>query len=99
MEFVQLYRGILSFLFNFFWFFINLFFRLFGLSSSYIGELARVWTPLPMVLLGTPSILAALAALQLPDTKGKSLPETMEEAYELNMKNTQYYSSTYEILD
>jgi len=73
--------------------------RLFGMSSSYIGELARVWTPLPMLLLGAPSILAAFAALQLPDTKGKSLPETMEEAYELNMKHTQYYSSTYEILD
>ena len=52
-----------------------------------------------MVLLGAPSILAALAALQLPDTKGKSLPETMEEAYELNLKHTQYYSSAYEILD
>ena len=69
------------------------------MSASYVGELAQFWTPLPMVLLGTPSILAAFAALQLPDTKGKPLPETMEEAFELNAQHTKYYSSTYEILD
>ena len=45
------------------------------------------------------SIFGILNCKISPDTKGKSLPETMEEAYELNMKNTQYYSSTYEILD
>jgi OCT family organic cation transporter-like MFS transporter 1 len=64
------------------------------MSSSYVGELARFWTPLPMVLLGTPSLLAALVALKLPDTKGRALPETMEEAMELNVSNTKYYYDT-----
>jgi hypothetical protein len=69
------------------------------MSSSFVGELAKFWTPLPMVLLGTPSILAALTALKLPDTKGRALPETMEEAMELNVSNAKYYSPMHDIVD
>jgi len=33
--------------------------RIFGTTSSFVGELASVWKPLPMIVLGVPSLLAA----------------------------------------
>lgn len=71
--------------------------RIFGMSSSFVPELAVIWKPLPMVLLGTPSVLAALCALKLPETKGKALPETMAEAMELNVRSVKSYSKMYSI--
>ena len=38
------------------------------------------WKPLPMVVLGIPTILSGILALILPETSGKDLPQTMEEA-------------------
>ena len=69
------------------------------MSSSYVGELARYWTPLPMLAMALPSLLSSLVALRLPETKGQALPESMEEAYELNANTVKYYSSMYEILE
>ena len=73
--------------------------RIFGLSSSFMGELARYWTPLPMLILALPSILGGILGLRLPETTGQPLPQTMEEAFELKANNAKYYSATYEILD
>ncbi len=69
------------------------------MSSSFVPELARFWTPLPMVLLGTPSIMAAMCAFKLPDTKGKPLPETLDEAIELNVRNAKYYAPAHPIIE
>ncbi|XP_071800669.1 organic cation transporter protein-like isoform X2 [Asterias amurensis] len=54
--------------------------RIGGILSPLILLLRDTWEPLPLVLFGGPSILAGLLALLLPETKGRSLPETVEEA-------------------
>ncbi|XP_059089923.1 organic cation transporter protein-like isoform X2 [Tigriopus californicus] len=58
--------------------------RIFGMTSSFISELAVIWSPLPMLVMGVPSILAGVSSLLLPETTGKALPETLEEAMELD---------------
>lgn len=55
------------------------------MTSSFVSELAVIWGPLPMIALGTPAILAGLTALNLPETKGLALPETLDEALDLNV--------------
>ena len=50
-----------------------------------MGELAQLWAPLPMLLLAIPSLCTAGSVLSLPETKGKGLPETFEEAIELQL--------------
>eukprot|EP00095_Tigriopus_kingsejongensis_P007773 maker-scaffold154_size301342-snap-gene-2.22 protein:Tk07773 transcript:maker-scaffold154_size301342-snap-gene-2.22-mRNA-1 annotation:"hypothetical protein BRAFLDRAFT_225757" len=54
--------------------------RIFGMTSSFVPELAVIWKPLPMLAMGIPSIAAGLSTLLLPETTGMALPETLEEA-------------------
>ena len=54
--------------------------RIFTLCVPFVGSLASFWTPLPMVVLGIPTVLAGLLAITLPETSGKDLPQTLEEA-------------------
>ena len=54
--------------------------RIFTLCIPFVGALAIFWKPLPMVVLGIPTILSGILALILPETSGKDLPQTMEEA-------------------
>ena len=54
--------------------------RIGGIASPLILLLKDVWAPLPLILFGAPSLLAGLLAFLLPETKGKSLPETVEQA-------------------
>ena len=54
------------------------------MSSPFIANLAMFWKPLPMVVLGVPTIISAILVLRLPETSGTSLPETMEETLELD---------------
>ncbi len=59
--------------------------RLFGLVCPFVSNLAVYWKPLPMVVLGLPAILfGTLAFLFLPETFGRSLPQNMQEAMEIN---------------
>ena len=67
---------------------IILFFRIFGISSSFVGELSHLWSPLPMLLLAIPSLSTAASVLGLPETRGKGLPETFEEAIELELQDS-----------
>ena len=55
------------------------------MSSSFVSELSVLWKPLPMVLLGIPCLCSALLSLKLPETTGRSLPETMMDAVELEV--------------
>lgn len=57
------------------------------MTSPFVAELSHVWSALPMLLLGVPSLLTATAVLSLPETTGKPLPETYEEALELQVAN------------
>jgi len=54
--------------------------RLFTLCVPFVGALAQFWTPLPLIVLGIPTILAGVLATILPETSGKELPQTILES-------------------
>ena len=59
-----------------------------GISASYIAlYLPMVHSQLPMIVLGSSSLLGALLALLLPETAGSKLPETVEDIKELKNKS------------
>ena len=49
-----------------------------------MGNLAVYWKPLPMVLLGAPTIVVALLMTRLPETAKKDLPQDFEDGAVLN---------------
>ncbi len=53
--------------------------RVGGIIAPLILILGDYWQPLPLLIFGTSSISAGLLVLILPETKGKALPETLEE--------------------
>ena len=55
--------------------------RIFGISAPFMSKLACIWKPLPMLMLGLPSILIAFLVYFLPETKYINLPQTMTESY------------------
>ncbi|XP_053690010.1 organic cation transporter protein-like [Sabethes cyaneus] len=61
---------------------------MFGRIGSMIAPqtplLAKVWTPLPMVIFGTIGITSGLAILQFPETLNTQLPNTVQEAMNIN---------------
>ena len=54
--------------------------RIFGLVCPFVANLALFWKPLPMLVLGVPSLIAAFSTYFLPETSGKELPQTMKDA-------------------
>jgi OCT family organic cation transporter-like MFS transporter 1 len=50
------------------------------LMAPFLAPLAKIWQPLPMVVLGLPALISAFLNLKLPETKGLNLPQTMEDA-------------------
>jgi len=58
--------------------------RIFGLICPFFSNLAIIWQPLPMVLLGTPAAVGGvLSFLLLPETSDLELPQSMLDANEL----------------
>ena len=53
--------------------------RVSGILSPIILLLGNYWAPLPLLVFGISSILAGVFALLLPETKGRPLPETLED--------------------
>uniref|UniRef100_A0A0K2U4H5 Organic cation transporter 1like [Strongylocentrotus purpuratus] n=2 Tax=Lepeophtheirus salmonis TaxID=72036 RepID=A0A0K2U4H5_LEPSM len=51
--------------------------RIFGMSASFVPTLAKVWKPLPLFIIGVPSLIAGLMAYFLPETAKKELPQTL----------------------
>ncbi len=45
-----------------------------------IQHLSDYWGPLPMVLMGGTSLLAGALAVAFPETTGRAMPDTMEQA-------------------
>ena len=67
--------------------------RLFGLVAPFVAQLAKVWKPLPMLILGIPSIFAAFMAYFIPETKHTELPATMKDTDQLEnnkLENTKF---------
>ena len=54
--------------------------RIFGVSSAFMSKLSCVWKPLPMLVLGIPSIIIGSLAYFLPETKKRNLPLAMRDA-------------------
>ncbi|XP_072172064.1 organic cation transporter protein-like [Diadema setosum] len=57
----------------------SMFARVAGILAPLILALRKVWTPLPLVLYGSVSVLAGLLCLMLPETRGQMLPESMND--------------------
>uniref|UniRef100_A0A182PKB6 Major facilitator superfamily (MFS) profile domain-containing protein n=1 Tax=Anopheles epiroticus TaxID=199890 RepID=A0A182PKB6_9DIPT len=64
---------------------------MFGRIGSMIAPqtplLAKIWTPLPMILFGCLGISSAIASLQFPETLNNELPNTLEEAMNMQGNN------------
>ena len=54
--------------------------RIFGVSSAFMPKLSCVWKPLPMLVLGIPSIIIGSLAYFLPETKKRNLPLAIRDA-------------------
>ncbi|XP_077984187.1 organic cation transporter protein-like [Glandiceps talaboti] len=50
-----------------------------GIVAPQILLLRSLWHPLPTVIFGIMALLAGIAVLPLPETRGRKLPETIEE--------------------
>ena len=57
--------------------------RVFCLCAPFLGHLARLWEPAPMVIIGLPVLISGLCVLNLPETFNKELPQTIRGAKEL----------------
>jgi len=57
--------------------------RVFGLLAPFVATLATYWKPLPMLILGVPSLISACFVYFLPETKHSELPSTMKDAEQL----------------
>ena len=50
-----------------------------GVIAPLILIFGEYWQPLPLIVFGSLAVIAGLLVLLLPETKGQSLPETIEE--------------------
>ena len=73
--------------------------RAFTLCVPFVGSLAIYWAPLPMVALGIPTVLAGILALVLPETSGKDLPQTIQEADQVQISSILFYDEQSRKLD
>lgn len=59
--------------------------RIGGILAPQVAYLGSLWTPLPFIVMGGSAFIGGVIALiNLPETLGKRLPETMAEALALN---------------
>ena len=60
--------------------------RVGGIFALSIAGLSRIWEPLPMTIFGFVAIGAGCIGFMFPETKGVSLPETIDEAINIGKK-------------
>ncbi|XP_030836202.1 organic cation transporter protein-like [Strongylocentrotus purpuratus] len=65
----------------------SMFSRIAGIMAPLILTLAKIWTPLPLVVYGSACVIAGLLTLFLPETLGHKLPETIEEGENVGRKS------------
>jgi len=61
--------------------------RIGGIIAPWIGNLSEVHPSLPTIIFGVSALLAGFISFFLPETKGKPLPYTIEEAEILKLSN------------
>ncbi|XP_071504207.1 organic cation transporter protein-like [Diadema antillarum] len=57
----------------------SMFSRVASIVAPLILTLDKFWTPLPLVVFGSVTVIAGLLSLVFPEARGKKLPETIEE--------------------
>eukprot|EP00057_Strongylocentrotus_purpuratus_P011141 XP_011665615.1 PREDICTED: organic cation transporter protein [Strongylocentrotus purpuratus] len=65
----------------------SMFARISGIMAPLILTLANIWSPLPLVIYGSVTVIAGLLTLFLPETLGQKLPETIEEGENYGMES------------
>lgn len=53
--------------------------RIGAIAAPFLVLLSDVWGPLPMLILGSLTLLGGISARLLPETLNKELPETLED--------------------
>ena len=62
--------------------------RAFCMCTPFLGHVAKLWEPAPMVIIGVPLLISGLCVLRLPETLNKELPQTFRGTdEETNVKN------------
>ncbi|XP_070558286.1 organic cation transporter protein-like [Ptychodera flava] len=61
--------------------------RIGSIISPFVVLLDVYWGPLPFIVMGVTSVIAGLLALLLPETRNKTLPETLEEGEAFGRKD------------
>ena len=66
--------------------------RIAGVIAILMENLKEFWPPMSMVIFGTVSIIAAVLAFKLPETRNDKLPESIDEALKLgeNVRRNQF---------
>ena len=57
--------------------------RVFCLCAPFLGHLAKMWEPAPMVIIGVPVLISEICVLKLPETFNRELPQTLRGAQEM----------------
>ncbi|XP_070532076.1 organic cation transporter protein-like [Ptychodera flava] len=60
--------------------------RIGGILAPQLLLMSKIWAKLPAVVFGVACILAGILILPLPETRGKKLPETLEEGERFGKK-------------
>ena len=63
--------------------------RIFGALAPFVATLSTFWKPLPMLLLGCPCLIAGTLVYFLPETKHSKLPQTFNEAENMESRELQ----------
>lgn len=66
--------------------------RVAGILAPLILLLDEYWEPLPLLIFGSTCIIGGLLLLFLPETRGRRLPETIQEGEEFTMKERNSYN-------
>ena len=63
--------------------------RIGGIICPFINMLSDFWTPLPLIIYGAVALTGGILALFLPETLGKSLPETVQDGVQFGSSEPQ----------
>ena len=67
----------------------SMFARVGGILAPLTLELGAVWPQLPFLIVGVTALSGGFSAIWLPETLGKELPDTLEEALALSKSNSE----------